>query len=108
MNFQVFHQWSGEAALSFQFAPPSSSIPQNWTLSPFVRVIKTDFGAPNPAIDPAITRADTEWDVGLTLNTPFTQTFGLSTTAQYARTDSTLSNYRLNNFSVLSGPTVRF
>jgi hypothetical protein len=108
LNFQVFNQWTGEAALTFQFAAPFSSIPQNWAFSPFVRVIRTDFGAPNPAIDPTITRTDTEWDAGLTFNTPFSQAFGLSTTVQYARTDSTLPNYRLNNLSILSGPTVRF
>ncbi len=107
-NFQAFNQWGVEGALAFQFAPPSASIPQSWTISPFARLIATSFDAPNPFIDRHAAHADTEWIAGLAFDTPMTGTFGLSTAIQYDCTHSTLANYRLNNLSIISGPTIRF
>jgi hypothetical protein len=106
--YQDFNQWVGETSLSFQFAPPVSSIPRQWTVSPFARLVWTDFDAANPFIDPTTTRTDTQWTTGVIIDTPFTRTFGLTTTVQYDKTNSTLPNFRQNNFSVLSGPTARF
>jgi hypothetical protein len=77
-------------------------------VSPFVRLIRTEFNAPNPFIDPTTAQRDAEWIAGVMLDTPLTKTFGLSTILQYDRTDSTLPNYRQNNFSAMFGPTVRF
>jgi hypothetical protein len=107
-NFQSYNQWVGEAALSYSFAPPFGEAPRNWNFSPFVRLIETGFDAPNPAIDPIVTQRDTEWIAGLILETPLTKTFGLSTAVQYDRTNSTLPNFRQNNFSATFGPTAHF
>jgi hypothetical protein len=107
-NFQSYNQWVGEAALSYSFAPPFGGAPRNWNLSPFVRLIETGFDAPNPAIDPIVTQRDTEWIAGLILEAPLTKTFGVSTVVQYDRTNSTLPNFRQNNFSAMFGPTARF
>jgi hypothetical protein len=107
-NFQAFNQWVGEAALTYSFAPLFGEAPRNWNVSPFVRLIRTEFNAPNPAIDPAVAQRDTEWIGGVMLDTPLTKTFGLSTVVQYDHTDSTLPNYRQNNFSAMFGPTARF
>lgn len=107
-NFQSYNQWVGEAALSYSFAPPFSAAPRNWNLAPFVRLIETDFDAPNPAIDPVVTQRDTEWIAGVMLEMPLTKTFGVSTVVQYDRTNSTLPNFRQNNFTAMFGPTARF
>jgi len=107
-SFQSFNQWVGEVALPYQFAPPFASIPVSWMASPFARIVKTGFDAANPYIDPMVGRADTEWVVGLVLSTPITQTFGISTTLEYDHTESTIINYKQQNFSILSGPTARF
>lgn len=106
--FSSFDQWMGEAALTWSFAPPFESITRNWSVSPFVRLIQTDFKAPNPAIDPLVAEHDTEWIAGVRFDTPVTRTFGLSTAIQYDHTNSNLPNYRQNNFSVIFGPTARF
>jgi hypothetical protein len=108
MNFQSFNQWAIEGALSYEFAPPLASIPQNWTISPFARLIRTSFDAPNPFIDPATTNAVNEWVAGISLDTPITTSFGIATTIQYDRSYSPLPNYRQNNLSILAGPTARF
>jgi tetratricopeptide (TPR) repeat protein len=107
-NYQSFNQWVGEAALPFQFAPPFVEIPRAWMISPFGRIVRTSFDAANPYIDATTTRDDTEWIGGLVLVTPITQTLGVSTTAQFDYVDSTITNYRQNNFSILTGPTARF
>ena len=80
----------------------------SWTISPFARVIRTRFDAPNPSINPFVSNITNEWLAGVLLDMPITETFGVTTTMQYDRTYSTLPNYRQNNFSIMSGPTARF
>jgi hypothetical protein len=77
-------------------------------ISPFVSYLRTAFDAANPDIDPDIARVDDEWIGGIVLKTPLTDKFGLSTAFQYQHTNSNLPNYKLQNFSVMTGVTVRF
>ncbi|MBY0381539.1 MAG: tetratricopeptide repeat protein [Xanthobacteraceae bacterium] len=107
-SYQSFDQWAFAGALTFEFAPPLVDIPRNWSVSPFAKYTNTKFDAPNPFIDPFITRQDDQWSVGAILNAPFTRTFGVSAAVQYDHNWSTIANYRLNNFSVMAGPTARF
>ena len=102
-----FNQWEADASLTYAF-PSLLGASLNWSVSPFARVIWTSFDAPNPAIDPLTTRRDTEWTAGVIFDTPISKTFGVSTTLQYDRTNSTLPNYRQDNLSAMTGPTVRF
>ena len=106
--FQSFRQWEGQAALTFEFAPPFSFISRNWSISPFARYVTTDFNGPNPAIDQFITEVDREWVYGAMFNTPIWRNVAVSTTVQYDRTKSTLPNYSQHSLSVMTGPTVRF
>ena len=107
-DFNSYDQWEGEAVLTYSFAAPSSSIPRNWSVSPFARYIGTMFDAANPFLDPTIVRSDNEWIAGIALDMPLTKTFGISTILQYDRTDSTLLNYRQDNISATTGLTARF
>lgn len=106
--FQSFDQWGLEAALTVEFAPPFETMARNWSVAPFVRRVDTRFDAANPFIDPLTVRKDGMWSVGALFDMPLTRTLGLSTAVQYDRTDSSLPNYRLDNFSVMFGPTARF
>jgi tetratricopeptide (TPR) repeat protein len=106
-NFNAFSQWAAGASLTYAFASPFA-VSLNWSVSPFARVIYTAFDAPNPAFDPSITRRDTMWSTGLAFDTPLSKTFGVSTVVQYDNTGSTLPNFRQDNLSVMSGPTVRW
>jgi hypothetical protein len=106
--FQSFRQWEAQAALTFEFAPPFAFISRNWSVSPFARYIRTDFNGPNPAIDPFITEVDRQWVYGAMFNTPLWRDVAISTTVQFDRTNSTLPNYSQHNFSVMTGPSVRF
>ena len=106
--FQSFDQWGIEGALTVEFMPPFLSIPRNWSIAPYVKYANTRFDAANPFIDPLTVRRDDRWSAGAILNTPITKAIGFMTTVQYDRTNSTLPNYRMNNFSVIVGPTLRF
>jgi hypothetical protein len=106
--FQSFDQWAIEAALTLEFAPPFVWMSRNWSIAPFARWIDTRFDAPNPFIDPLTARSDGQWSVGALFNAPVTKTFGVSAAVQYDKTNSSLPNYRLENFSVMFGPTARF
>lgn len=106
--FHSFDQWVGEAALTIEFAPPFEILSRNWSVAPFGKIIHTDFDAANPFIDPLVTRADRQWIVGAMFNAPIAKGFGVSATVQYDKVESTIKNYRNNNFSVMFGPTARF
>ena len=107
-DFQNFDQWVGEAALSFMVPPPFQWMPRYWILSPFGRYTEINFEAPNPFLDPTTKRSDKTWTAGVIFDTPITKSFGVKTTFQYDKTTSTLPNFRMDNYSVLSGPTARF
>ena len=83
-------------------------ITRNWSVAPFARYIETKFDAANPFIDPNIVRRDGQWSVGALFDAPITNYLGVSMAVQYDKTTSTLPNYRLDNFSVMFGPTARF
>lgn len=106
-TFFDFNQWEADAALTYAF-PSLLGASLNWSVTPFGRVVRTAFDAPNPTIDPLTRRRDTEWTAGVIFDTPISKTFGVSTTVQYDRTGSTLPNYRQDNLSAMTGPTVRF
>jgi hypothetical protein len=106
--WQNYHQWVGEAALVMEFAPPHAIMSRNWSIAPYVRIIQTQWDAANPFIDPVVVRDDIEWIVGAMFNAPIAHGIGVSAVVQYAKTDSSLVNYRTDNFSVMVGPTARF
>jgi Tetratricopeptide repeat len=108
VNFESFDQLIGEAALTYTFAPPIEAIKQNWSVSPFGRLIISEFEAANPFIDPTVIRRDNEVTAGLMLNAAVTNTFGISAIVEFDHTGSTLPNFRENNFSVMLGPSARF
>ena len=106
--FQSFDQWTAEAALTIEFAPPFEMMSRNWSVVPFAKYIKTDFDAANPAIDPFTVRADKQWIVGAMFNAPIAKGFGVTATVQYDKIESNIKNYTQDNFSVMIGPTARF
>jgi hypothetical protein len=107
-DFQTYDQVGGEAAFVFLFPSPIRSFSTSWSVSPFARYLRTEFDAANPYIDALTVRTDDQETVGMTFNAPVNNAFGISTTVQYDHIASTLPNYRVDNFSVMVGPTARF
>ena len=106
--YQTTNNFAEELAVTARLPAPLPFIHAAWSVSPYVKLLQTRFDGPNPAIDGAITRHDDEVQYGLVLDTPVTATFDIVTNIQEARVASNIANYRVQNFSILSGPTVRF
>ena len=108
MTFQSLDCYGEQFALVDSFAVPLNGATSAWSVSPYLKLLQTVFDAANPYIDPNTARRDSEWQAGVVFDTPLSSTFGFVTNVQYAKVTSNIPNYREHNFSVLSGPTVRF
>ncbi len=106
--WQSFIQGGFEAALRIEFDPPSELMPRRWTIMPYTRVLWASFDAPDPFINAALKRNDTDWRTGVLLDMPITGWFGVAAMFQYARTNSNIINYRTDDLSVMIGPNARF
>ena len=105
----AYNDFTAEFSLPYSFAAPSfAQTEQSWTVAPFVGLSYTPYGAPDPLIDPSITRLDRQWRGGITLDMIFYKNFGFALTVQYMRTVSTVPNYRLRDLIFSGGPTIRF
>ena len=105
--YQTSSSYAEEFALVASFAPLLPNIPTQWSVSPYVKLLQTKFDAPNPYID-NVTQHDHELQAGLVIDTPLSAKISVVTNIQFARVESNIPNYRLHDFSVLTGPTVRF
>ena len=107
-DWQSFNQGGFQAALHVEFAPPFPLIPLQWTVMPYVSALWDAFDAPDPSVNPDVSRRDFAYYGGVMLDMPITATFGLSGMAQYAKTNSNLPNFTNDDVTVLFGPTARF
>ena len=101
-------QYGFASSVKFEFAPPVESIGLNWSITPFARVLLVNFDRADYTIDPFVTRRDRTYRVGAQLDMPVTSMFGVNASAQFARYDSNIKNYRASSWSFLIGPTARF
>lgn len=106
--YQTSSSFAEEFALVDRFSSLIPGHAETWSASPYLKLLQTNFDAPNPFVDTAVTRRDSEIQVGLVLDTPITRTFTIVSNVQFAKISSNISSYRLSNFSVLTGPAVRF
>ena len=67
------------------------------SLTPYVLHRVTDYGGPDPEIDPTITRSDREWRLGLTYRLPLTPSSSLLLDLEHTEADSNIVNYDFNN-----------
>jgi hypothetical protein len=107
-DWQSNNAWVEEFDLPIRFNPPAASIGQKWTVTPFAIFTQVGFDAPNESIDPWTVRRDNKWQAGFAIDAPLTPHLGFSAAVSYEHTDSTITNYAYDNWSVLGGPTARF
>ena len=106
--YQSSNSYAEELALVARFAAPLPGVKVPWSASPYVKLLQVTFDDANPFIDAATKRRDEEVQAGFVLDTSINAAISVLTNVQYARIASNIPNYRLRNFSVLTGPTVRF
>lgn len=105
----AFRDVSVDLGLPYAFAAPAFAHTGSlWTLTPAVGFSHTPYAAADFLVDPYTTRVDTQWRVSATLDTTFYQNLGFALQVQYLHTNSTIPNYRLQDFIVAGGPTLRF
>lgn len=108
LAYQSLDNYAEELALVAQLPAPLPIAAPPWTVSPYVKLLQSRFDAPNPYIDANVRRRDSEVQVGFVLDTPINARIDVVTSVQYAQVSSTIPNYRLHDFSVLSGPRISF
>jgi tetratricopeptide (TPR) repeat protein len=105
----AFQDVSVDFGLPYSFAAPAFARTSSlWTLTPSVGFSYTPYAGPDPIVDPFTTRVDTQWRVAAVLDMTFYQRLGFSLQVEYLHTNSTIPNYRLQDFIVAAGPTFRF
>jgi len=81
---------------------------RRWIAIPSVGYSRYSYDAPNPFITNLVTQVDNQYRVGLALDVPIHEQWGLLTQIQYSWSESSLPNYAFDNFSISVGPNVRF
>lgn len=105
----AYHDLSVDVSLPYGFtAPTFAHTGTLWALTPSAGFSYTPYAEPDPLIDPSTTRVDRQWRVGLSLDTTFFEKLGFSLNVQYLHTNSTVPNYRMQDFIFSGGPTIRF
>ena len=81
---------------------------RNWTVTPSLGVAPWLYRQADPVIDPFTTEHDFEWRVGVGVDIPIKERFGLGLQVQYRVLDSNIPGNTVKDFSVSMGPTVSF
>lgn len=81
---------------------------KRWVVIPSVGYSYYGYDAANPFVSRFVPRTDDQYRVGLALDVPIHEQFGLLTQVQYTWASSSLPNYSFDNLSVSIGPNVRF
>lgn len=81
---------------------------KRWVVIPSAGYSYYGYDAANPFVSRFIPRTDDQYRVGIALDVPIHEQFGLLTQVQYTWASSSLPNYSFDNFSVSIGPNVRF
>ena len=104
----AYDQVSGDLSFPFEFDGFIGQAGRKWTLSPFAGMTWTRYDQPNPVIDPNLSRRDREMRFGATLDMQFYEGFGFAAQVAWSKINSTVVNFRTQNFIVSGGPTFRF
>ncbi|PPD43624.1 MAG: hypothetical protein CTY15_09505 [Methylocystis sp.] len=97
-----------QAMLRLEVDPPLPIIARRWTIAPYARFTNLTFDKANPLVNPFVARRDVAWTYGMMLDAPVTDIFGFAGNLEFARNDSNLQNFKMQNVSVSFGPTAKF
>jgi len=102
-DFNSNQQYSALAAISHFYHAPYKLTPYPWEITLSAQGTWTDYQAPDPTVDPTVTRQDTEWQLTASNIVGLTHDLSLLLQLQYTNHDSNLPNYRFDDTSVLVG-----
>ena len=81
---------------------------RSWVVTPSFSVSPWLYRTPDPAIDPLVTEHDLEWRLGVGLDIPIRDKFGIGVQVQYRAIDSNIPTNTVRDLSITIGPTVSF
>lgn len=105
---QTSNQFDLQGMIRMEFDPPNPEFSQRWSVAPFARYTNLRFDEANPLVDPWVARHDEVWAGGIFLDAPISENIGFVGNIEYANNNSNISNYKLENFLVSLGPSVKF
>jgi hypothetical protein len=106
--FDTNREYGGTAAYQITYGAPFGVVDAPWTTSFVAGRSYTLFDAPNPTIDPDVTRFDRRWRFGIAQTFGLTAAIDLVVQLQRDIVSSTLPNFAFTNSSILLGPQLRF
>lgn len=107
-TFNSYDRFSADLLLPYAFQASWGGTPHKIVLTPQVGYSYAAYARPNPIINPALSRLDNEFRIGLGLDTQLWKNVGLATQVQYDVIQSNLRNFSAHDLSFTFGPTVRF
>jgi hypothetical protein len=99
-------QYGGLVTWEVAYAGPVGSLP--WLTALSVGRLWYQYDAPDPFVDPDVTRFDRRWRLTATQNVPITERIGIFFELQRDVVSSTLPNFAYSNVSVVLGPKFLF
>jgi tetratricopeptide (TPR) repeat protein len=105
------HSYRGlslDIAFPIVFEMAIAGATREWVFTPYGGYSYTSYGAPDPTIDPMITRADRDWRVGASVDARFSQKSWVRLDVHFSDRTSNLVNFTMRNLSVSLGPAMRF
>lgn len=94
--------------LWFPCTVPSPWGGRSWAVTPSFGVSPRLYREPDPTINPFITEHDLEWRLGIGLDIPIRDRFGLGVQLQYRAINSNIPGNTVKDLAVTMGPTVSF
>lgn len=95
-------------AYSASYANPLTQSGGYWTTTVWGGVQRRSYGATDPAVDPATSRRDTEWRIGIGNVIPLADSWSLLLQLEHMKTSANLPNYRNRNSSLYGAVAYRF
>lgn len=92
----------------FPSTVPSPWGGRSWVVTPSFGVAQWQYRQPDPAISPFTTEHDLEWRLGIGLDVPIYDRFGLGVQVQYRTFNSNIPGNTVEDLTVTMGPTVSF
>jgi tetratricopeptide (TPR) repeat protein len=107
-NFNEYSQYTVGGVYQLTIPPPLAMFELPWALVLNASRIWSEYGGPDPTIDPNVTRHDREWRLSATLAVPFSPVLSSFLQLQSSHIDSTLPNNTYENLTVMLGLTRSF
>lgn len=107
-GYNSYKRYSVDMTVPYEFRLPLFGAPHQFVFALTAGYSWANYRDANPIVDPFTVRNDREQRYGAIFDAQVIDNLGIRTHVLYSKIDSTLANYKTDNFSVSIGPSVRF